>query len=180
MKIDVWFDDGRCSRCYAPALDGNLVIEKEDEPVWAEYLTKKIGELLTPDAIDTPEFKAADEKVRKDRERALRFELRREKEREDYQRRKVMSRPKITFIPKGLLMDYYFVLREYSKIPQTGSITKVFEQFGLERFASAVMWIMKYVFGMEDKYLFCEPNEEEGRFILNEVMQNGNFGHHDE
>ena len=78
------------------------------------------------------------------------------------------------------LMDYYFVLREYSKISQTGSITKVFEQFGLERFASAVMWIMKYVFGMEDKYLLCEPNEEEGRFILNEVMQNGNFGHHDE
>lgn len=78
------------------------------------------------------------------------------------------------------LMDYYFVLREYSKIPQTGSIAKVFEQFGLERFASAVMWIMKYVFGMEDKYLLCEPNEEEGRFILNEVIQNGNFGHHDE
>lgn len=78
------------------------------------------------------------------------------------------------------LMDYYFVLREYSKIPQTGNIARVFEQFGLDRFASAVMWIMKYVFGMEDKYLLCEPNEKEGRFILNEVMQNGNFGHHDE
>ena len=106
MKIDIWFDDGRRSLCYAPSFDRNLVIAKEDEQVWAEYLTKKIGELLTPDAVDTPEFKAAMEKVRKDRERALNYELRREKEREDYHRRKVMARPKITFIPKGLTVDY--------------------------------------------------------------------------
>ena len=106
MKIDIWFDDGRCSRCFAPSFDRNLVIAKEDEPIWAEYLTKKIGELLTPDAVDTPEFKMAEEKVRKDRDRALSYELRREKEREDYHRRKVMSRPKITFIPKGLTVDY--------------------------------------------------------------------------
>lgn len=106
MKIDIWFNDGRCSRCYAPSFDKNLVIAKEDEQVWAEYLTKKISELLTPDAVDTSEFKAAVEKVRKEREKALRFELRREKEREDYHRRKVMARPKITFIPKGLTVDY--------------------------------------------------------------------------
>lgn len=106
MKIDIWFNDGRCTRCYAPSFDRNLVIAKEDEPIWAEYITKKIGELLTPDAVDSLEFKATVEKVRKDRERALRFERRREKEREDYHRRKVMSRPKITYIPKGLTVDY--------------------------------------------------------------------------
>lgn len=106
MKIDIWFDDGRCSRCYTPAFARDLFIAKDDEAVWAEYLMKKIGELLTPDAIDTPEFKAAEEKVRKDRERELWFELRKEKEREDYYRRKVMARPKITFIPKGLTVDY--------------------------------------------------------------------------
>ncbi len=106
MKIDIWFNDGRCSRCYVPAFARNLAIARVDEPVWAEYLMKKIGELLTPEAIDTPEFKAAEEKVLKDRERALRFELRKEKEREDYYRRKVMTRPKITFIPKGLTVDY--------------------------------------------------------------------------
>lgn len=106
MKIDIWFDDGRCSRCYVPAFARNLAIARVDEPVWAEYLMKKIGELLTPEAIDTPEFKAAEEKVRKDRERELWFELRKEKEREDYYRRKVMARPKITFIPKGLTVDY--------------------------------------------------------------------------
>ena len=63
MKIDIWFNDGRCSRCNAPSFARNLVIAKEDEPVWAEYLTKKIGELLTLDAIETHEFKSAVEKV---------------------------------------------------------------------------------------------------------------------
>lgn len=43
MKIDIWFGDGRCARCYAPSFDRNLVIAKENEQVGAEYLTKKIG-----------------------------------------------------------------------------------------------------------------------------------------
>lgn len=106
MKIDIWIHDSKGLRGYAPSFDRNLVIAEEDEPIWAEYLIKKISELLTPEAIDTPEFKEAAEKVRKDREKARRFELRKEKEREDYQRRKVMARPKITFIPKGLTVDY--------------------------------------------------------------------------
>lgn len=80
------------------------------------------------------------------------------------------------------LMDFYFVLKEFQKLSEVSkdAICNLYKQFGMERFASAVMWIMKYVFGMEDRYLLCEPNEKEGRLILNEVMQNGNFGHHDE
>lgn len=81
------------------------------------------------------------------------------------------------------LMDYYFVLR--TQISDEGlmindEILRLIKEFGMMRFARGVMWIMKYVFGMEDKYLLCEPNEEEGRFILIEVIQNGNFAHHDE
>lgn len=79
------------------------------------------------------------------------------------------------------LMDYYFVLRAYDKIPHANNnIAKVFREFGMEKFASAVMWIMKDVFGLEGQHLLFEANEKEGRFILNEVMMNGNFGHHDE
>ena len=68
MKIDIWFNNGRCSCYYAPSFSKGLFIAKEDEQVWAEHLTKKIGELLTPDAIEAPEFKAAEDKVRKNRE----------------------------------------------------------------------------------------------------------------
>lgn len=48
------------------------------------------------------------------------------------------------------------------------------------RFAKGVMWIMQHVFGLDDKCLLCEPDEKEGRFLLNEIMLCGNFGHHDE
>lgn len=48
------------------------------------------------------------------------------------------------------------------------------------KFAKGVMWIMHEVFGMERECMICEPDEKEGRFLLNEVMTGGNFGHHDE
>lgn len=78
------------------------------------------------------------------------------------------------------LMDYYFVL-----IYQKGTNMQISEEVGLlseikmERFASAVMWVLGYVFGMEREYMLCDPNEKEGRFILEEIMQTGNFGHGD-
>lgn len=57
---------------------------------------------------------------------------------------------------------------------------KLLKHLKLLRFTSASMWIMKEVFGLEDEYLLCEPDEDAGRFLLDEIMQAGNFGHHDE
>ena len=44
------------------------------------------------------------------------------------------------------------------------------------RFTKGVMFIMKEIFGLEDKYLLTEPNEKDGIFLLNEIMRSGNFG----
>lgn len=78
------------------------------------------------------------------------------------------------------IMDYYFVLRK-EKISQEELclLQKDIRQFGLERFAKALMWILEFVFGLEKEYMICGPDEKEGRYILNEVMQKGNVGHHD-
>ena len=57
---------------------------------------------------------------------------------------------------------------------------KLLKHLKLLRFTSASMWIMKEVFGLEDEYLLCEPDVNAGRFLLDEIMQAGNFGHHDE
>ena len=83
------------------------------------------------------------------------------------------------------LMDYYFVLVAYAKreLPQISrefDVNALFAEFGMKKFASGIMWIMKEVFGLPEEMMLCEASEKEGRFLLEEVMQNGNFGHHDE
>ena len=52
-------------------------------------------------------------------------------------------------------------------------------QLGMNRFASGLMWVLREFFGLEEQYLLLEPNEKEGRFIIQEVMQTGNMGHSD-
>ena len=52
-------------------------------------------------------------------------------------------------------------------------------RLGLWKFAGAVMYIMKEVFGLEDNRLIVPPNEKYGKFVLNEVLEAGNFGQYD-
>lgn len=79
------------------------------------------------------------------------------------------------------ILDLYFVLAQnnFDKAKDFDFRKFFFDSLGLRRFASAMMWIMGYVFGLEKEKMLCEPDEKEGRYILNEVMQNGNMGHHD-
>lgn len=78
------------------------------------------------------------------------------------------------------LMDWYFVLksRNNDNVDDDDNLLSLIEQFGMKRFAKGVMWIMKSVFGLEDEYLICPCDEKEGRYILDVVMDGGNFGHH--
>ena len=53
------------------------------------------------------------------------------------------------------------------------------KELGLWKFAGAIMYIMQEVFGMPASRLIVPPNEKYGRFVLNEVLEAGNFGKHD-
>ncbi len=78
-------------------------------------------------------------------------------------------------------MDYYFLLKS-RKVKNEGLIEKSekkIAELGLHRFARGTMWLMQELFGLEDEYLICKPDEEEGRFILEEIMLTGNMGHYD-
>lgn len=78
------------------------------------------------------------------------------------------------------LMDYYCLLVSLHKTHgEQDVLNRLFSEFGMERFVGAVMWIMQEVFGLEREYLLSDPVEKEGRYILAEVMEGGNFGHHD-
>lgn len=87
------------------------------------------------------------------------------------------------------LMDYYFVLRtvscsKFQKVSE-GSIKfqevkKVVSDLGLDSYASALMWVLGHVFGLPEEQMPWKPNEKDGRFLLEEIMQSGNFGKQDE
>ena len=53
------------------------------------------------------------------------------------------------------------------------------KELGLWKFAGGIMYIMQKVFGMPASRLIVPPNEKYGKFVLNEVLEAGNFGKHD-
>lgn len=83
-------------------------------------------------------------------------------------------------------VDYFYVLKKYrDDYIETGcgfdenDVVGLFKDLGLFRFAKGVMWIEKECLGLEDKYLLVTPDERKGRVILTEILEGGNFGHHD-
>ena len=58
-------------------------------------------------------------------------------------------------------------------------VQKELKELGLWKFAGGIMYIMQEVFGMPTSRFIVPPNEKYGRFVLNEVMEAGNFGRHD-
>lgn len=78
------------------------------------------------------------------------------------------------------LLDYYYVLLKGGTEESKQRTIKLFKQTGMWKFVGATMWVMKEVFGMEDQYLLCAPNEKAGKQLLVEVMIAGNFGKFDD
>ena len=58
-------------------------------------------------------------------------------------------------------------------------LQKDLKELGLWKFAGGIMYIMQEVFGMPASRLIVPPNEKYGKFVLNEVLEAGNFGKHD-
>ena len=58
-------------------------------------------------------------------------------------------------------------------------VQKELKELGLGKFAGGIMYIMQEVFGMPASRLIVPPNEKYGKFVLNEVLEAGNFGKHD-
>ena len=93
------------------------------------------------------------------------------------------------------IIDYYFVLKNLNENLNLRSTTtgdacqsknvnesyayKAVDEFGMVRFAKGLMWVMQETLGMPREWMLWEPDEKEGRYILEQVMTGGNFGHHD-
>lgn len=81
------------------------------------------------------------------------------------------------------IIDYYFVLKNdnenHNENENRGDVIETLKSLRLTRFAEAMMWILHTQLGLEEKYLICGMNEKEGRFVLSEIEQTGNFGYGD-
>lgn len=77
------------------------------------------------------------------------------------------------------LLDYYYVLTQEDSQENRIVASRSIEQLGMKRFARAVMYIMVELFGMDSRYLLFEPDEREGKFLLEEVLIGGNLGQYD-
>jgi len=73
------------------------------------------------------------------------------------------------------LMDYYLVLIHLTDEERKWAYGKL-KWLGLGKVTSAVMYVMKAVFLMDDKYLLCSPSEKTGKYLLEEIIVGGNFG----
>ena len=96
------------------------------------------------------------------------------------------------------LLDYYFVLVKWHtdltnltdsniSLPQMTQINTDLDALrhelkylGLWKFAGAVMFVMKEVFGLSEDRMIAPMDEKEGRFLLDEIMRGGNFGQYDD
>ena len=77
------------------------------------------------------------------------------------------------------VLDYYYVLRQPATAETRERTVATLRQLRMMRFARAMMWVQREVFGLEEQYLLVEPDEREGRFLLEEIMLAGNFGKYD-
>ena len=98
------------------------------------------------------------------------------------------------------LMDYYYALRVWhndvmeckdlqsqgmwceglgTHVMSNEEVMSVIRSFGMTKFAAAVMYVLNKVFDMSSHYYLCNLNEKEGKKLLAEIMNSGNFGHYD-
>ena len=78
------------------------------------------------------------------------------------------------------LLDYYYVLISYDLSLIRDRVQKELKHLGLWKFAQAVMFVMKEVFGLSEDRMIAPMDEKEGRFLLDEIMRGGNFGQYDD
>lgn len=82
------------------------------------------------------------------------------------------------------MTDYYFVLKRIEdplRLPlyKGRNLEETLKYLGLWKFAGAVMYVMREVFGLEEMYMIVPVDEKRGKIILSEILKGGNFGKYD-
>lgn len=77
------------------------------------------------------------------------------------------------------LVDYYYLMKCRPAECDINNVVYIVNRCGLRTVAMSVAWLLENVLGLERKYLLVPAYEKGGRFLLNEILEGGNFGKHD-
>lgn len=74
------------------------------------------------------------------------------------------------------IVDYAMLLLQQS-IGRDMDFEKTLKQLEMLKFAQGILWIISEILNVPQSCLYTQVDETEGRYILNEILQSGNFGH---
>lgn len=80
------------------------------------------------------------------------------------------------------VMDLYFVFLKLQNVAESVNmeeIKQVVHRTGMDKFASAIMWVLDKVFNLNMDVMPWKPSARDGQFLLGEIMMAGNFGKYD-
>lgn len=82
------------------------------------------------------------------------------------------------------IVDYYLLTKRYAALHQGDAnayrqIETLLRRLGLHDFATAIMYVLHIVFRLPKGEMIVHEDEKRGRFLLNEIILSGNFGHFD-
>lgn len=77
------------------------------------------------------------------------------------------------------LLDYYYLLQKGFTEEERQEDERLLRRFGLYKLTAAVMYVLQEVFGLKQEKMIVPVNERLGKFLLEEILLAGNFGHYD-
>jgi hypothetical protein len=75
------------------------------------------------------------------------------------------------------VVDYFFILKALP-FDERSMVLAELKSFGMYKVSATMMWLLQDVCNLSSDYFLCEPDEKEGRFVLDDMMSGGNFGHY--
>lgn len=74
------------------------------------------------------------------------------------------------------LQDFYYVIKQGFTEEERIETLRVYRQLNLLKFAGAVVYVLREVFGLAEQYFVVPPDEKYGKILLAEILVEGNFG----
>ena len=72
-------------------------------------------------------------------------------------------------------IDYYYLLKNAEGNDKLEEERALLRKIGLLKYAQGMMWVMKEELGLDDKYLYVEPDAKVGSLILSESFKFGTY-----